>query len=198
MNLSLRTGVLKSLAWGSVLLCWAGWVIALSGLSALQNDCGGANLPVRWGNIGELGPMRCDKLFAYQWWKIWYEWGVLLATCLALAMGRVHDFRVALAVLLGIATVLLMDATNTFYFAWYRLAHGTEMVRGKVYFSGTLITSIFNLLLIICLGTHDDTIDSRHDEAYGNGKHNLHGGHRAGEPHGAGAGAEDPAIATAV
>lgn len=20
----------------------------------------------RWGNIGELGPMRCDKLFAYQ------------------------------------------------------------------------------------------------------------------------------------
>ena len=22
-----------------------------------------------------------------QWWKIWYEWGVLLATCLALAMG---------------------------------------------------------------------------------------------------------------
>lgn len=79
-----------------------------------------------------------------------------------------------------------------------RLAHGTEMVRGKVYFSGTLITSIFNLLLIICLGTHDDTIDSRHDEAYGNGKHNLHGGHRAGEPHGAGAGAEDPAIATAV
>ena len=46
MNLSLRTGVLKSLAWGSVLLCWAGWVIAMSGLSALQNDCGEANLPV--------------------------------------------------------------------------------------------------------------------------------------------------------
>ena len=36
------------------------------------------------------------------------------------AAGRVHDFRVALAVLLGIATVLLKDATNTFYFAWYR------------------------------------------------------------------------------
>ena len=45
MNLSLRTGVLKSLAWGSMLLCWAGWVIALSGLSALQQHCGDENLP---------------------------------------------------------------------------------------------------------------------------------------------------------
>ena len=29
-------------------------------------------------------------------------------------------FRVALAVGLGIATVLLMDLTNTAYFGWYR------------------------------------------------------------------------------
>jgi hypothetical protein len=34
--------------------------------------------------------------------------------------GRLHVFRVALAVCLGVATVMLMDATNTFYFAWYR------------------------------------------------------------------------------
>lgn len=34
--------------------------------------------------------------------------------------GRVHVFRVCLAVSLGIATVMLMDATNTFYFAWFR------------------------------------------------------------------------------
>ena len=39
------------------------------------------------------------------------------------ATGRVHIFRVALAVGLGIATVLLMDATNTSYFGWYRCAH---------------------------------------------------------------------------
>lgn len=45
MDLSLRTRTLKSIAWGSVLLCWAGWVIALSGLSALQHDCGSAHLP---------------------------------------------------------------------------------------------------------------------------------------------------------
>ena len=47
-------------------------------------------MPLRvqsWGNIGELGPVRCDKLFAYWWWKIWYEWGVLVACCLALAIG---------------------------------------------------------------------------------------------------------------
>ena len=41
-----------------------------------------------WGNIGELGPVPCDKLFAYWWWKIWYEWGVLIACCLALAIGK--------------------------------------------------------------------------------------------------------------
>lgn len=33
-----------------------------------------------------------------------------------------HIFRVALAVGLGVATVLLMDATNTSYFGWYRCA----------------------------------------------------------------------------
>lgn len=57
----------------------------------------------------------------------------------------------------------------------HRLAHGTEMVRGKVYFSGTLITCIFNMLLIICLGTHDEGIDYHHDEEYGNGKHHHAG-----------------------
>ena len=48
-------------------------------------------MPLRaqsWGNIGELGPVRCDKLFAYWWWKIWYEWGVLVACCLAMGIGE--------------------------------------------------------------------------------------------------------------
>lgn len=41
-------------------------------------------------------------------------------TLVKLATGRVHTFRVAIAVCLGVATVMLMDATNTFYFAWFR------------------------------------------------------------------------------
>ncbi|CAL8467560.1 g7098 [Coccomyxa elongata] len=138
--------------------------------------------------------MRCDKLFAYQWWKVWYEWGCLMGVMLALAIGRVHVFRVCLAVSLGIATVMLMDATNTFYFAWYRLAHGTAMVRGKVYFSGTLITSIFNFLLIICLGTHDEGADA---DEFAYGKHHTTGRHATAEPELPGAGM-DPEAARAV
>lgn len=70
------------------------------------------------------------------------------------------------------------------------------MVRGKVYFSGTLITSIFNFLLIIVLGTHDEDVNTRHDpDAYPH----KHAHSRAGEvqmpPVGTGT---DPGVAHAV
>ena len=40
LNLSQRTPVMKAIAWIAVALCFSGWVIAMSGLSALQHDCG--------------------------------------------------------------------------------------------------------------------------------------------------------------
>jgi hypothetical protein len=47
------------------------------------------------------------------------------------------------------------------------MAHGEAMVRGKVYFSGTLISSIFNFILIVVLGTHDEGADMDDREGYG-------------------------------
>ena len=39
-SMNLRSPMMKAIAWVSVLLCFCGWVIAMSGLSALQHDCG--------------------------------------------------------------------------------------------------------------------------------------------------------------
>ena len=67
---------------------------------------------------------------------------------------KVHIFRVALAVVLGIATVLLMDATNTAFFGWYRWAFTTPQsslhsvkrcawcVAGPAQQCGPLITAV--------------------------------------------------------
>ncbi len=68
------------------------------------------------------------------------------------------------------------------------------MVRAKVYFSGTLITSIFNFLLIICLGTHDEGADA---DEFAYGKHHTTGRHATAEPELPGAGM-DPEAARAV
>jgi hypothetical protein len=64
-DLSLKSPTMKIVAWVSVLLCWCGWVIALSGLSALQHDCGRAQLyKVRRhpGTPGDLHMHACMKL----------------------------------------------------------------------------------------------------------------------------------------
>ena len=41
-----------------------------------------------WANIGELGPMPCNKLFAYWWWKVFLEFGVLIAVIVILALSK--------------------------------------------------------------------------------------------------------------
>lgn len=67
-------------------------------------------------------------------------------------------------------------------------------MRGKVYFSGTLITSIFNFLLIVVLGTHDEGVDITRHEVGGYGDKQR----SAVELPPAGAHTADPDLARAV
>ncbi|CAK0742041.1 hypothetical protein CVIRNUC_001368 [Coccomyxa viridis] len=128
----------------------------------------------KWQSVGELGPiMRCDKMFGYWWWKVTFEWGILVGIMIAMASARVHVFRVMISCFLAVETVLLMDMANTAFFGYYILHHGEDMVRSKCLFSGLIIQCFFNGLLLVGLGTHDEYA-AEAEQDYHPGKEHRH------------------------
>jgi hypothetical protein len=90
-----------------------GWLIFLSGVGAMQAACGAAGYTLG-GGAGFLGPVSCGSLFGYSWWIVIYEAAVLGGGVAAVAAAALDEWAAPLAGLLGVATVLSMDASNTY------------------------------------------------------------------------------------
>jgi uncharacterized membrane protein len=127
-----------SLVWVTYFLDLLAWIVLLAGLAALQRT----DYVERNGTVSDT--------YSFQWWVVVFQFITLIGIFYACSMGHHEIGRVAIIAFLAISTVLLFGETNTFYGNYRR---GVEPHRRvTTYFVGALLSSIFNLLLIVYLG----------------------------------------------
>ncbi|KAL4439218.1 hypothetical protein ABPG77_004120 [Micractinium sp. CCAP 211/92] len=144
-------------AWLFWLLWVAGWIIMLSGASALQQDCSKSNVTVVAGTVGYLAPISCGRFYSYAWWTTWYAFAMLIVVPIFLAAGWVHKWRMGLIGLLIPLVVLLQYTCDTFLGLWETGPQGgSQEARSKALFSGSIISVISVYIIIILLGVFDE------------------------------------------
>ncbi|CAL8464542.1 g4077 [Coccomyxa elongata] len=127
-----------TLVWVTYFLDLLAWIVLLAGISSLQRT----DYVNRGGTVSDV--------YSFQWWVVVFQFITLVGVFYACAAGHHEIGRVAMIAFLAISTVLLFGETNTFYGNYRR---GVEPHRRvTTYFVGALLSSIFNLLLIIYLG----------------------------------------------
>ena len=117
-----------------------GWLVFLAGVGATQAACGAANYQ-SGGAAGFLGPVSCGALFGFAWWVVIYEAAVLGGVVAAVAATALDEWAAPLAGLLGVATVLSMDAANT-YRLLERVPGVEDRSRPRAALAGAVILAI--------------------------------------------------------
>lgn len=196
---------------GLLALCWfiafAGWACATAGLFALGASCFNANdraeeiqrlrpatnavavhrqaQALLTAGLGVVPYEGCVQVFQFQWFHIAFELFCLIAG-LAMLVPRMRGSRMGVIGLFAIATVFFMMDCNIFLGLKTRLrqspTQSTAYTRSLVVFSGFLIASAGNLLVIMALGAKrrdEDRIgaDGHHDDV--GAEHNKHAGVRS-------------------
>lgn len=197
---------------GLLALCWfiafAGWACATAGLFALGSSC--FNARDRAQEIQRLRPATnavalnreaqallsvglgvvpyqgCVQVFQFQWFHIAFEL-FCLAAGLTMLIPRMRGSRMAVIGLFAIATVFFMMDCNIFLGLKTRLrqapGQSTAYTRSLVVFSGFLIASAGNLLVIMALGAkrrdEDRIAGDGHYDDVAVAEHNKHAGVRS-------------------
>ena len=145
-----------------VFISWAlmlfGWILMLSAVAALQQNCKSANPEALAlaGTAGYLGPVQCSEFYGYTWWITWYVFLLLIVVPILAAKRSLHKFRGGLLALLALAVMLVSDTANTFNL-WNHLGFGkTAVDRARVMIAGSIIVSIALYLLILLIGVADE------------------------------------------
>jgi hypothetical protein len=126
--------------WPIVFLDFAAWIVLLAGVASLQRY-----------NYVRSGDYANDSTYSWQWWATIFQLIALIGVFYTTSWGH-HDVgRVAVVAFLAISTVVLFTETNTYY--GLHRSGAAPHPRIITYFVGALLSSLFNLLLIIFLGT---------------------------------------------
>uniref|UniRef100_A0A1D1ZXF4 Uncharacterized protein n=1 Tax=Auxenochlorella protothecoides TaxID=3075 RepID=A0A1D1ZXF4_AUXPR len=143
------------LAWGSVFFLSVAWFLLLGGVGSLQSACGdsGATSLLRAGSAGYLAPVTCNRFYSYVWWTVWYDFFAIILVAYLLATSRIHTLRYGAIGFLIPVTYLLMSTSDVAQALWHI---GVSPSRAKVLLAGGIISSIFQVVLIVLLGIHDE------------------------------------------
>lgn len=128
--------------WPVLFLALLSWLVLLAGVSALEHVRNSEG--VVSAGTGGVG-------YSWQWWVVVFEFITLCGVFHGASWGHHETGRVAIVAFLTIATVLLMYESNSYYVLHHSLI--TPHHRITTYFCGAFLCAIFNLLLIIFLGT---------------------------------------------
>jgi len=128
--------------WPVLFLDLLAWIVLLAGISALEHvrDSDGTYT----SGTGGVG-------YSWQWWVVVFQFITLVGVFHGASWGHHETGRVAIVAFLAISTVLLFYESNSYYVLHHS---GTGPYRRiTTYFTGAFLSAIFNLLLIIFLGT---------------------------------------------
>lgn len=128
--------------WPVLFLDLCAWIVLLAGVSSLEHVKGTEG--VVSAGTGGVG-------YSWQWWVVVFQFVTLVGVFHAASWGHHEVGRVAVVAFLSIATVLLFYESNSYYVLHHS---GTGPYRRiTTYFTGAFLCAIFNLLLIVFLGT---------------------------------------------
>ncbi|KAL4439221.1 hypothetical protein ABPG77_004123 [Micractinium sp. CCAP 211/92] len=159
--------------WPLWILLFIGWVLLLSGVAALQQNCAGGNTsnPILGaGSAAYLSPVPCGKFYRFTWWITWYLFAIVILLAILTIATAFHTFRAGLLGLCAPLLILLMDTCNTFFYFNGLNLSGTTKDRARVTLAGAIIATIALFALVLALGVFDEET----------GKANRRGG--TGEP----------------
>eukprot|EP01023_Acetabularia_acetabulum_P016341 TRINITY_DN18078_c0_g1_i1.p1 TRINITY_DN18078_c0_g1~~TRINITY_DN18078_c0_g1_i1.p1 ORF type:complete len:214 (-),score=43.10 TRINITY_DN18078_c0_g1_i1:264-905(-) len=97
-----------------LLLC--SWIIALSGLAAMQERCNSVDI-FMFANVTSMAPKTCGEFYSYMWWQIALEFffWVYYATVLAVGEIAMKQQKLAISTLTAVLMLLYMQTTTLFY-----------------------------------------------------------------------------------
>lgn len=141
-------------------LAFCAFGLLLGGVSAMQQKCGQAGADTVLGPSSYLAPIPCDRFFSFDWWILFFHFGVWCALLFFIFGRTIHKARNALTGLLISVSILLIFMTNTWYRPWsgyYIPLEESFKKRAKVTFAGALVGAVSDILLLITIGLHDES-----------------------------------------
>ncbi|KAI3428486.1 hypothetical protein D9Q98_007311 [Chlorella vulgaris] len=141
--------------WPLFFLLACAWILLLSGVAALQQNCNSSNASnplLGAGTVAYLSPVTCSKFFRFTWWITWYLFAILIVLAAFAATRAFHTFRRASAPLL----VLLMDTANTYFYFNGLDIDGTLKARARVTLAGAIIACVALGALLLVIGIFDE------------------------------------------
>ena len=147
-------------AWMCWFLDFCGWVILLSGVSAMQQSCGAsaADFLLGGGSAGFNAAVPCDVFFEYTWWMTFYNLFLLILTAIVLSTNSLPTFRPGLVTLSAVGAMMSMIIANTYlYYNSLPTTSGTFTARARVTVAGGIIKAIALLLMIGFTGARDES-----------------------------------------
>jgi len=134
-----NAGAFTGVFWPTAVLLLLSWIVFLIGLASLQ----------RYDYV--VTGNTLTGTYSWQWWVLVFQFLTLVGVYHVASWGH-HDVgRVAVVAFLAISAVFMMYEANTFY-GPYR-SGAAPIRRITCYFVGAFLCAIFDLLLIIFLGT---------------------------------------------
>lgn len=181
MTAAVDMGMLKHDIIPYLLLSWGlgvfGWILILSGVASLQQNCtsgpNGYAVNVRQ-LAGYLGIASCSQVYAYTWFIVWFAFFMLVLTPILALTGKLSKFRAGFIGLLAPAIMLLGDMSNTFIYYTDLDFNSTAVARARTITAGAVITSIGLYLVLICSGFVDE--DKEKSEKSGQPTGAVYGG----------------------
>lgn len=139
------------MSWGILTL---GWILMLSGIASLQEECGNGT-SLRFG--GYMGSTAsCSKLYGYSWFICMYTFVFVVLTPLMVIKDLVGKCRACFIGLLATLTMLIEDMSNTFLATTYVDISSTFTTRCRATSAGAIICSMAAYLMLIFVGIVDE------------------------------------------
>lgn len=136
--------------WIVIALAFCSWVVWLAGLASVQKFC----------NSIQNGTGGCNHLYQFWWWVLAFELVSLLGLAATLVLGRLRSTRVMWTGLLAVLSVLKINGSDLFLFQGYN-SIGQFHTRLNVTAAGFIMSSIFNLLLLIMVALNPQPADDQ-------------------------------------
>lgn len=162
-------------SWGILTL---GWILMLSGISALQAECGDGALPLG----GYMGPTSsCSKVYGYTWFICWFTFLIVVLTPIIVLKDFLGKFRAAYIGLLAALTMLIGDMSNTFLTSTYIDFSTTFTSRCRATSAGAIICSMAAYMMLICAGFVDEDAEKSEKSGAPTTQTTTMGGYYVGE-----------------
>lgn len=119
-----------------------GWMLALTGLSKIQETC---------DSQIDFGFDTCTSLLRQSWWSMCFQLGVLVGICVVLLTRKLGRVRPPVVAFLGMSTMKLMTETELMLDVM-EAESGVPEEHAETAFVGFVLMCILNFVLIMTLG----------------------------------------------